>query len=647
MGWTALAAACLLFAPGISAAPLPGWADRVAATAPDVESVAVGDSIYMLLSEEHVGVQPDGTFRMRQRYATQVLSSHQRHLSYQFPFSKDARIESARAWHLPPGDAGHRAMTPVEVDVQASASAGQPVRTVQMDGLRRGSIVFIEFETSIRPSLLTLSKRFFEDAPVREARLELVTPPGWTVRHTWVRHSGPEPATEGQTRVWTVRDLPAPSQEPLAERASMKAPQLAVNMIPPAGARVSTPAVPDWKTFSAWYDDLARGADAVTPEVEDLAARVLPAGTAAAGVDELGRIREAARWVRDNVHYVPPRRGAGVSLLPRPAARTLASGFGDCKDMGTLLRALLAARGIRSYPLLVHASEGDTLSDDVPAWGFDHYVVAVPLPARARIPAHFAGAIVDGGDLGPMLVIDTTHTDLSVGSLSSALAGKRALLVAGDRGRLLTLPASDASAHRIERRVVAERGLDRSLRIRIISRLVGQPAVLARGAYRASAAGRRVEAERDALEGWPGAAVTGYSARVETDDGAYEETVTLAAAPESAPVLRARLFAGASSVLPRVALERRHEAVVYDYPRSVRYEVSLHGTPNQPVEPGSWEQHAAGWSMSRKVEREGTDAVHATWDVTLTRTRFEPESFRDLDAFYAAAVTTTSAELSF
>lgn len=77
--------------------------------------------------------------------------------------------------------------------------------------------------------------------------------------------------------------------------------------------------------------------------------------------------------------------------------------------MGTPLRAPLAARGIRSFPLLVHASEGYTISDDVPAWGFDHCEVAVPLHARAEIPARFSGAKLDAGAPGPMLVLDTTH----------------------------------------------------------------------------------------------------------------------------------------------------------------------------------------------------------------------------------------------
>src|SRR5262245_50648875 len=103
LGSITLAAASMLAAPELAAARLPDWAHGIAAEAPDAATTHVGDSIHVLLSEEQVSVRPDGTFDIRQRYAIQILSSRQRHLSYQFPFNKDAEVRHARAWHLRPG----------------------------------------------------------------------------------------------------------------------------------------------------------------------------------------------------------------------------------------------------------------------------------------------------------------------------------------------------------------------------------------------------------------------------------------------------------------------------------------------------------------------------------------------------------------
>jgi transglutaminase-like putative cysteine protease len=56
------------------------------------------------------------------------------------------------------------------------------------------------------------------------------------------------------------------------------------------------------------------------------------------------------------------------------------SDYGDCKDKHTLFAALLAAEGIKAYPVLIRA-EGDTdnVDPDVPSpMQFSHVITAVP-----------------------------------------------------------------------------------------------------------------------------------------------------------------------------------------------------------------------------------------------------------------------------
>ena len=57
---------------------------------------------------------------------------------------------------------------------------------------------------------------------------------------------------------------------------------------------------------------------------------------------------------------------------------------------------------------------------------------------------------------GKLLVLDTTNEYLSPGAVPAYLAGKQALLVAGDKSRIVTLPGVQAAAHRIERTIVAQ-----------------------------------------------------------------------------------------------------------------------------------------------------------------------------------------------
>jgi hypothetical protein len=261
-------------------------------------------------------------------------------------------------------------------------------------------------------------------------------PPGWTVRHAWLRTPGATPTVEGNVHHWELHDVPVPDEEIDGDLPSERAPILYVSFEPP---RESPPAVPwfaNWAAVSRWYEDLAQGRAAVTPALASAA----QLADRAAGDDPVRKIALLAEFVRDRVRYVAREIGIG-GYQPRPAAELLKDLNGDCKDKGTLLRSLLAAEGFESYPIIVNATQKATVSDEVRTLdAFNHYVVGVRLPDGATVPPQANAAFLDAGDLGRLLVVDTTNEDSSFGALCANLAGKRALVVAGDRGRVLTLP---------------------------------------------------------------------------------------------------------------------------------------------------------------------------------------------------------------
>ena len=56
-----------------------------------------------------------------------------------------------------------------------------------------------------------------------------------------------------------------------------------------------------------------------------------------------------------SVHYVGVAFGVG-RYQPHAASEVLTNQYGDCKDKHTLLASLLAAAGIKAYPVLVNSS---------------------------------------------------------------------------------------------------------------------------------------------------------------------------------------------------------------------------------------------------------------------------------------------------
>ena len=630
-----------LFPPKVLAAHLPGWAHSIARRTPPLEDSFTGSTSRVLFSETRVVVRPNGTLRVRRRLATQALAPMPGGMEARtFGYGGTMKIESSRAWHRPARGRVKKSRRTSSLDLTLSESflTDQKTRFVLARGeVKRGSLVFFEFVATDEPYTLSHYEYFLGKGSVVLARFELETPPGWSVQHAWLRQPGPDPVIVGNVRTWEIKNLPAPEEERLGQSAGERAPILVVNFVPAPGADVKPAVLSDWSALSQWYEGLAQGRDTVTPEIAEAAKKVM----ASAGPELFERLRIGAHFVRDSVRYLAIELGIG-GYQPHPAELTLRNQYGDCKDKSTLYQSILAAVGIQSYPVLISLGEPDTVSTSVASpHSFNHLIVAVPLPADSVIPDPFAHAIVQAGELGPLLFVDTTDEYTSFGSLSAALIGNYGLVVAGPRGRLVKLPGEDPAAHRIERRLGAEMSPDRTISAVLTSEFFGQPATWARSAYRQSSEDRRKAVEREIRKAWHDVRVEDYAVEYETVDGRFVETVTLKVAPlpESGANASMPLFPGARDELPRVPLSRRKTAVVYRYPRVLRFEMSLSGLPDSAKIPSPRALQSSGWSVTTSFSRD-TDELQATWEVRLSRTRFEPEAFQELRRLWSAADST-------
>ena len=96
-------------------------------------------------------------------------------------------------------------------------------------------------------------------------------------------------------------------------------------------------------------------------------------------------------------------------------------------QQGTLFRSLLAADGIESYPILINLTRHLTVSEEIPnLQAFNHFVVGVAV--SGDVPPAFAPAVVQAGELGALLIVDTTDEYITPGYLSASLSGKTGLV---------------------------------------------------------------------------------------------------------------------------------------------------------------------------------------------------------------------------
>jgi len=180
------------------------------------------------------------------------------------------------------------------------------------------------------------------------------------------------------------------------------------------------------------YDELAQAylsranpKAAVTPYIRQLADQITSGTT-----DPKAQAELLYRWVSKNIRYVAIYFGVG-GVVPHEADLVAHALYGDCKDHVTLYQALLAAKGIKSSPVLVNAEQSWWLSRvAVPTGAFNHAITYLPQWN---------------------LFVDTTAQFAPFGVLPDVESGKTALVTDDGSGKpkLMALPNSDPKTDRI------------------------------------------------------------------------------------------------------------------------------------------------------------------------------------------------------
>src|SRR5690349_16179356 len=158
-----------------------------------------------------------------------------------------------------------------------------------------------------------------------------------------------------------------------------------------------------WDEVGQWYAALQR--DRIVPDekIKLKAEEIIKGHTT-----EKDKAQALYEYVAKNFRYVSLSLGTG-RYQPHAAPDVLVNQYGDCKDKHTLLASMLAAAGLRAYPVLMNSAR--KLDVDVPSPGqFDHVISAIPLGNET-------------------LWADTTSEIAPVGLLSPQLRNKKALMI--------------------------------------------------------------------------------------------------------------------------------------------------------------------------------------------------------------------------
>lgn len=302
-----------------------------------------------------------------------------------------------------------------------------------LPGVQRGSIIERIIVTRSRADSVFPFEhvRFvFGGTRTVASRLRVDAPAGAVVRSAGIGAPKPKVEKRSGRQLWTWErgELPAHKpEEPWTEPSAVVPDGVVIATVDTTWADVAT-------AYHAIVEEALRGFDATAALGRDLSLE----RSALMKASRDTRIQMILDAVGKRIRYTGLSLG-DAAVVPRPPAVTLERRFGDCKDLATLVTALLRAVDIDARVALVSTALLPVL--DAPGNVFDHAIVLVPGKASASD-----------------LWLDATVRGLKVGEIGGAIERRRTLIAAPETRALSTVPPTHGT-YREEREIrLAARG---------------------------------------------------------------------------------------------------------------------------------------------------------------------------------------------
>ncbi len=332
-----------------------------------------------LLDLADITVRPDGSARIITRQTIKVLNARGREQEAEIKVPYNGSYETVklvRARTLRPNGTIIE-VKPTEVRSGAASEGYDDAKVLSfsMPAVEPGCLIDYEYVTEQKTSPLPghfWFQWYFQGGfdPVQLTRLRITVPSSLNLARK-LRNSTIEPTiraakdSKSTTFTWEEKDVAPLSLEPLMPPAERQLPKLTVST------------VPSWQSVADWYTKLAKEASQADPSVAAMAKEL----TKNCRTDE-EKARAIFYYVQDKTRYVAIELGISA-YQPRPAGRTLTVQYGDCKDMATLLVALLRAAGLTAHPVLLQAGEPFPQQTELPSpHAFNHAICQVELGGK-------------------------------------------------------------------------------------------------------------------------------------------------------------------------------------------------------------------------------------------------------------------------
>ncbi len=435
----------------LGAAEAPAWLREVAtAAAPGYDAKV---KAVVLLNEEHVSLEASGKRSVHIRKAIRILQRDGRleAVGGFFYDTRGSKVRDLRAWVLSASgkwkEYGRKEMIEgaAQPEYTLYSTSRQSIFSAAAD-VDPGAVFGIEGTLDEDTVFSQFLFQFQDDLPHLRSRFQLSVPAGWEASARAYQGAKAEPVREGQTYTWEERNLGPVEVESYGPRLSRTTPAVFVALMPPAGVALGAGPIAcfrTWADVAAWKSSLIDPQATATAAIAAKASEVTAgAATPLARVEALARFVQALRYVSISINS---SRGGGYT--PHAAEEVLRAAYGDCKDKTNLLRALLRAIEVESFPVAIYSGDPHYTREDFPSpHQFNHAILAIRVPEEWDFPA---SAVYP--ELGRLLFFDPTDTHVRFGHLPHHEQNSQVLLTAATGGGLLLTPTAGPRGNQVRR----------------------------------------------------------------------------------------------------------------------------------------------------------------------------------------------------
>jgi hypothetical protein len=461
----------------------PAWLKQAAAA--NIPTYGKEVHAVVLHDESRKTIEEDGRIKTVDYYAVRILSREGRsEAAARAVYSTDSeKVKEMRAWLIRPSGevksyGKKETMDIALVDNDVYNDARMKVIAAS-DDADAGCVFGYEIVTEEKSVHSQFKWYFQHDIPVLLSRITVAMPQGWRAEGVTFNHAKIEPAVNGTTYTWEMRNLTFIERESARPELTNIAPRLAISIYPPQNKTTMMRAFSDWKDVSRYLSELADpqavANDAMAAKAQELTSS---AKTEFEKIQAIGRYAQSVNYISIQIGL-----GRGGGYRPHAALDVFNKNYGDCKDKANLMRAMLRSLKIESYPVVIYSGDPTYVRQEWPSpQQFNHCIIAVKVNDETQ-----ASTVIKHPSLGRLLIFDPTDDDTPIGDLPDHEQGSYALVVAGDAGELMKMPITPPEANRLERTVEAELSPEGALVATVRERSSGQAAVGERRIFKRAA----------------------------------------------------------------------------------------------------------------------------------------------------------------